>query len=153
MMDKSVLFINGNPYIRDLNMVVSECFQRLNPYYMPMGVLRRESLEICTMVKDHCIDKKKWLIQNCNKYYFKREVSGIRAKLTRMIKKMIALYDLFRGVQRRDDFIKKYFSVILAFEGMSPLRGFGLAKMIGRKVSSHFRINPEIQSIASDTGY
>lgn len=152
-MDYSVLIINGNPMIRDLNMVVSECFRRLNPYYMPMGVLVRETLGICTMVKEHCKDKKRWIIQNCNRYFFKREVSRTRAKLTRMIKKMARLYDMFVNVRAREEYIKKYFSVILAFEGMSPLRGFGVAKMIGRKVSSHFRINPEIMSLATDTGH
>jgi len=93
--------------------------------FSPLETLKGNFIEICEMAKENFIElKKSPLVTNPE---LTKEYRKWQMKMDRFIAR-------FQSIQSVEEFHQKFFDMLLSFENLSPLHGFGAKNKWGDKL-------------------
>jgi hypothetical protein len=134
--------VNGREELVDIRILVATMFRLLHPKFSPLSMLQKNVSTICTVLEGYCSRRKEEMELDYSER--RKETIRQRARLTFMLRKIRGIRKNFQYVHNRQEFLLKYYNLVLDLEGMGLLTGFGVMESYSKL---KLRGNPEVVSM------
>lgn len=136
------VILNGRMEVIETRMAVSACLRLLHPKFTPLPLLVKHVERMCKMLHMYCTVRRDMMIPDESER--RKETIRQRTKLTVMLRKLNTIQRSFGNVRDRQEFLFRFYNLILELEGMGLLTGFAVMQRGSR---ARLKVNPEYVSL------